>query len=49
MNRIPYSYNVLELNSEPAHFFFLENKSYLRCEKKLKNSIKLIFILFETN
>lgn len=21
MNRIPYSYNVLDLNSEPAHFF----------------------------
>lgn len=49
MNRIPYSYNVLELNSEPAHFFSWKTNLIWDVNKKLKNSIKLIFILFETN
>lgn len=47
MNRIPYSYNVLDLNSEPAHFFFfLENKSYLRSEQKTKKFNKTDFHTF---
>lgn len=46
MNRIPYSYNVLDLNSETAHFFSWKNKSYLRSEQKTKKFNKTDFHTF---